>query len=101
MLLADKKIAVGCRLKYIVDYRDFLEPGIKLVENGALVFITPGQIPVPTSTVDTVQVDDEGVQVWFYINAGALNEVFTVTVQATDTENETVVDTVQFTVVAP
>lgn len=98
MLLSSNNIAVGSRLKYIVDYRDFLEPGIKVLQ--ASVIVTPGQSPTPTSTVDTVTIEN-GIFVWFYVNAGVLNEVFTVTVQAVDSETETVVDTVQFAVVAP
>ena len=98
MLLASKNIAVGNRFRYVIDYRDFLTPGIKV--NTATATITPGQTPTPTSTVDTVSINN-GVEVWFYINAGVLNEVFTVTVQVTDTETETVIDTVQFTVIAP
>lgn len=99
MLLASKNIAVGSRLKYVVDYTDFLEYGVKLLQRD--VYITLGQTPEPTSTVDTVQIDATGTEIWFFLNAGVLNEVFTVIVQATDSETETVVDTVQFTVVAP
>ena len=99
MLLAQKNIAAGSRLKYIVDYTDFLEAGIKLATLN--VFITPGQTPQPTSTVDTTQLDATGTQIWFFVNAAVLNEVFTVTVQATDSATETVVDTVQFAVVTP
>ena len=97
MQIAERNIGVGDRRKYVIDYRDFLEPGYTLT--GATVTVA-AQTPPATSTIDTVSVDN-GIKVYFFVNAGVLNEVFTANVVATDNLSETVNDTIQFTVIAP
>jgi hypothetical protein len=94
MLLSTRNITLGDTRRYVVDYRDFLDKGVKL----ATVAVTTNG---PTSTVQNASISEDETEVYFYATAGVLNEVFTVNLQVTDTNLETVNDTLDFTVVAP
>lgn len=93
MNIAKRNHTIGDRRRYIVDYRGWLD------EKRAITGHTV------TSSSATATVDDDSVrdasQVLFFINGGALNETFTVTVSITCSDTEIRHDTVSFTVIAP
>lgn len=96
MLLAKRYITQGDTRRYVIDYNDFLLKGIVLTA-AVIVNGTAGT----TSTVQNVTLDESATKVIFFATGGALNEVFTANVQVTDSNNEVVNDTIQFTVVSP
>lgn len=96
MLLDTRNIVQGDTRRFVIDYRDFLTKGYILAT--ATATLTPGA----TSTVGAVTLDETFTQVYMYITGGtALNEIFTASLQVTDTDGQTVNDTINFTVVAP
>jgi hypothetical protein len=86
----------GNVIRYILDYEQFLEPGTTITAFTAV--LAPGSSTTATITQTSVNPEGEGV---FFVNGGAVNEVFTVNLQGTDSRGEIVNDTVVFTVVAP
>ena len=95
MLIGTRTITQGDTRRYMIDYGDFLSKGIKLKAPTA-------SVPTgTTSSVGQVYLDLSETKVILYITGGMLNEVFTVSVQVQDTENETINDTIDFSVVSP
>lgn len=92
MILDRKPQTVGNRRKYIVDYSQWLDTGITLTAGTATTTSL-------TATVDTVS--HTNTTLVFFVNNGALNEIFTVALQITDSNSEVKNDTVEFVVVAP
>lgn len=94
MLIGRKTHTVGDDRRWRVDYRDFLAEGIILTAATCTSDST-------TATVDTVTLSPDKKWVYFYTHGGELNETFTVSIQATDSNSQTINDTVEFTVVVP
>jgi hypothetical protein len=92
MLIGRKPHTVGDKRKYIVDYSQWLDTGITLTAGTATTTSL-------TASVDTVSHTD--TTLIFFVHGGALNEIFTVVIQVTDTNSEVKNDTVEFFVVAP
>ena len=92
MVLDRKQHTVGNRRKYIVDYSQWLDTGITLTAGTATTTSL-------TATVDTVS--HTNTTLIFFANGGALNEIFTVVLQVTDSNSEVKNDTVEFFVIAP
>lgn len=92
MILDRKPQTVGNRRKYIVDYSQWLDTGITITAGTATTTSL-------TATVDTVS--HTASTLIFFVNNGALNEIFTVALQITDSNGEIKNDTVEFFVVAP
>src|ERR1700684_3481434 len=94
MNLAHRDIVTGDRRRYVIDYREFLPFGDKL----AAVLVTSSST---VSTIDTVLLSDDRTQVYFYVNAGlTFNEQFTAEIAVTDTNTQSINDTMYFTVIA-
>jgi hypothetical protein len=99
MDLGFRKITQGDVRRYEVDYSQFLPHGAKLKSPTGTIGPTGGSF---TSSIGAVSLDVTDTKVFIFITGGtALNEKFTVTLQVQDTFNETVNDTLNFTVVAP
>jgi len=96
MLLKNLFHTAGNSIRYIVDFSEFLEPGITITAFTAV--IDPAS--TTTATISQVSVNAEGEGV-FFVNGGAVNENFTVDLQGTDSRTEIVKHTVAYTVVAP
>lgn len=95
MLLGSKTLAQNDKRQYTVNYSNFLDKGRVLVT---------ATVTVPTGTssqVGAVTFDPKQHKVYFFINAGAINENFTATIQITDSEGQRVNDTVNFVVTNP
>lgn len=92
MLLGTLNHTVGDKRRRVVDYTPFLEPGKNSISS---VAVTVDKADVTISGAATI----EGKKVEFYAAGGTVNEVFTVTVQITCRNTETVTDTIQFTVI--
>lgn len=102
MKLANKSQTVGNVTRYEVDYSQWLDEGRTLKSTGfsaTLVNDAAGNLPPTDVTVDQVSVT--ATHLYFFVHGGSGNETFTVQVQVTDTLNEIVIDTVDFTCRAP
>lgn len=99
MLLGSQNITFGDTRRYKIEYEDFLVKGEDL--SSVTVAVSAGA----TSSIGTggnapkTSVDEKAI--YFWVIAGVLNEVFTVSVQVVTTVPQTVNDTIKFTVVAP
>lgn len=92
MQLAKASHTVGNRIRFIIDYSDWLDDGVT-VSAGAVTSSST------TATINgTLAIDNK---VLFYVNGGVLAETFTVSIQMTDSKGEIKNDTMAFTVVAP
>lgn len=91
--LASKFHTVGNRRRFTVDYSNWLSDGVTITTVTATSSSTTG-------TVDTIS-HLPGNCIQFFVNGGLLNEVFTISIQVTNTKTEVRNDTVVFTVVAP
>lgn len=94
MLLGTRNITQGDTRRVVVDYSEFLAQGAILASE--TVIMSSGA----TSTVQNATLSENKKMLIFFVTAGALNENFTVSVQITDSQGETVNDTINFTVVA-
>lgn len=92
MVIGRKNQTVGDRRKYIVDYSQWLDTGVTITLGAATTTSL-------TATIDTVSIT--ATTLIFYVNNGALNELFTVAIQVTDSNGEIKNDTIEFNVVAP
>jgi hypothetical protein len=92
MILDRKPQTVGNRRQYIVDYSQWLDTGVTLTAGTATTTSL-------TATIDTVS--HTTTTLVFFVNGGALNEIFTVVLQVTDSNSEVKNDTIEFFVVAP
>lgn len=91
----------GNRIRYSIDCSDFLEDvNATLTGTNLSVAVDPAQDPVPTDVV----IDGVGIvpssQIVFFMQGGAVQEVFTVLVQFTDSRGEVKNDSIQFYVVS-
>ncbi len=92
MLLARRSHTVGNRRRYTVNYCSWLNEG-DTVASGTAVSSSL------TATVDGVATGNN--KLVFFVNAGVLNETFTVSVQVTTSRGEVKNDTIEFAVLAP
>ena len=92
MILDRKPHTVGDIRRYIVDYSQWLDTGVT---------ITAGTATTTSITASVTAVSHTTSTLVFFVNGGALNEIFTVAVQVTDSNSEVKNDTVEFFVVAP
>ncbi len=98
MLLKNLNFTAGNKIRYRLDYSNWLEDGSTVASGTAtLVAQTPAITDV---TISGVLVDPTGHLV-FFVQGGSVNETFTVAVQATDSRGEIKNDTIAFTVIAP
>jgi hypothetical protein len=98
MLIGKKFHTAGNSIRYEIDYSEWLERGRTLNPASCAAVLEPG------STVTDVTVDQLSVtpsKLYFFVTGGSINEVFTVQATGVDSIGETVIDTVQFTGVAP
>jgi hypothetical protein len=96
MLIGSKQHSAGDRIRYEVDYIDWLDTGRTIRPNNFSAAVSSG---TTTAVIDTVSVTAD--KLYFFVNGGANNEAFTVQVSVTDTLGEVVVDTINFTITAP
>ncbi len=89
MLLGNRHITAGDTRRYLIDYREFLQPG----DTVSAVTVTTTSTH---SSVGVIQRDVMDTRVFFFILAGAAGEVFTVAVQITTVFGEIVNDTIDF-----
>lgn len=92
MKLAAQRHTVGDRKRWIVEYCNWLKPGISLVTGAAVSDSL-------TCTVSDVSITAD--KLIFFLNDGELSETLTVTVSITDTRTQEKNDTITFEVVAP
>lgn len=93
MQIATKPHTIGDRRRWQIDYSAYLQ-------DGAILSAGTVTTPSTTSSIDTVSISDDAKSLFFFVNGGALNEVFTAVVQVTTNKSEIVNDTIPFTVVA-
>jgi hypothetical protein len=93
MLLGRKNHTVGDDRRWVINYSDFLDKGIILTAATATSDSTTG-------TVGSVTLSDDRKRVYFYTHGGTLNETFTISLQATTSDSQTINDTAEFFVVA-
>ncbi len=91
MLLDHKPHTVGDRRQYIVDYSQWLDPGVTVASGTATATSLTASVDTVTHTTTTLA---------FFVNGGAINEIFTVALQITDSNSEIKNDTIEFNVVA-
>ena len=97
MLLGHRNLGSGDTIRYEIDYSDFLDRGAKLKS-------PTGWFPTGTtftSVLGSTTLDVTDTKVFVFVTGGVVNEQFTLTVQAQDTFNEVVNDTISFTIVSP
>lgn len=97
MKIGSKQHTAGNATRYEVDYSYWLEYG-RTLKGTAFSAAIQGTPPADV-TISAVSVTAD--QLYFLVSGGSVNEVFTVQVQVSDTLNEVVIDTIDFTVVAP
>lgn len=96
MLIGSKQHGAGNSTRYEVEYCYWLEPGRTLQNAGFSAVLVDAPADVAISAVSVT-----AHRLYFMIIGGSVNETFTVQVQVTDTLNEVVVDTINFSVLAP
>jgi hypothetical protein len=103
MKIARKAFSIGSTTRYFINYEYWLQEGRTLSQVGGdctAALIADPDIPgssVPTDVVvNQIQVTAD--KLYFFVSGGAVNETFTVQVQAKDTLGEIVIDTVEFVV---
>lgn len=98
MLLGTRIIAQNDLRQFRVNYREFLAKGAFI---STVVVTLPAGVAssIPVSPAQALSPDKE--EVWFYLQAGAVNETFTATVVMTDSTGQIVHDTLSVSVVAP
>lgn len=97
MLIGSRQHGAGNTTRYEVEYCYWLEKGRTLQDVGfSAVLVAGAPADVAISAVSVT-----AHRLYFFIAGGSVNETFTVQVQVTDTLNEEVVDTIDFTVAAP
>lgn len=97
MLIGLKQHSAGDTIRYEVDYSEWLDEGRTIRPNNFSATIL---VPAPADIVIT-SVSVTADKLYFFVTGGSANEAFTVQVSITDTLGEVVVDTINFTVVAP
>lgn len=93
MLLERRTVPMGDRRRIRLHYRDFLGTGELLAS------FTVTVIAGTVSTIDTVSISDDEKTGIFFVNAAAVKETFTATVQAVLNTTEVVTDTITFSTV--
>ena len=97
MLLGTIIHTAGNATRCGVDYCEWLEDGRSInPSNFSAGLVSPAPTDV---TIDRMSVTP--TRLYFWVSGGSINETFTVQVQVTDTLGEVVIDTIDFTVVAP
>jgi len=95
MQLGPRILSLGDNARIEVDYKDWLYEGAHLT--GGVVTLNGS----PHSTAGSVTLNDAKTRLIFFIQAGTVSEVFTVTVQATATDGQIVNDSILITVQNP
>jgi hypothetical protein len=99
MLLGSQNITTGDTRRFMVSYEDFL------IKGAVLTTVTVAVNAGVTSSIGTAGLAPKlfptDKSIVFWVIAGVLNEVFTVSVQVVDNLGNIVNDTIKFTVVAP
>lgn len=98
MLIGSKQFTAGNNTRYEVDFSQWLDEGRTLNQQSG--FLATLVAPVPAD-VTINQVSVTAHKLYFFVSGGSVNETFTVQTQVTDTLGEIVIDTINFTVVAP
>lgn len=96
MLIGSKQHSAGDRIRYEVDYLDWLDEGRTIRPSNFSAVVSSG---TTTATIESISVTSD--KLFFFVNGGAVNETFTVEVSIKDTLDEVVVDTINFTITAP
>lgn len=98
MKLARKPHAAGDKIRYEVDYCNWLVAGDTLTVAGSGVALSPGSAVIDVTISGVLVTADH---IYFFVQGGSISEVFTVTVTAEDSRGEITIDTVDFFVIAP
>lgn len=96
MLIGSRHHGAGNTTRYEVEYCYWLDRGQTLHNAGFSAVLVNAPADVSISGVSVT-----AHRLYFTLSGGSVNETFTVQVQVTDTLNEVVVDTINFTVAAP
>ncbi len=97
MLIGAKQHGAGNTIRYEVDYIDWLDEGRTLLPTG----FSATNITATVTDVTVSNVSVTAHKLYFFVSGGSVNEAFTVQTQVQDTLGETVIDTINFTVVQP
>lgn len=98
MVIGSKQHSAGDAIRYEIDYSYWLDEGRTIKNTGYSAAITT--TPAPSDvTISAVSVTAD--RLFFMLSGGSVNETFTVQVQITDTLDEVVIDTINFTITAP
>lgn len=99
MFLGTKQHTTGNKIRYFVDYSNWLETGETLSPAGNTVTMDPLTATVTDITISGLQVTP--TELIFFVAGGTLNEEFTLDVHAETSRGEKKNDTLAFTVTAP
>lgn len=100
MLLGRKNHTAGNETRFEIDYENWLESGETLSPTGNTVALSAAFTATVTDVVISgIQVTSN--KIYFMLEGGSLNEVFTLDVHAVTSRGEEKNDTLGFTVVAP
>lgn len=99
MRLGKRTFTAGNRIRFTVDYDNWLEPGESLT--GGTVALAAEFTATVTDITIEVPAINASRELVFYMEGGSVEEVFTLEVQVTTNRDETKVDTIDFVVVAP
>lgn len=102
MLLAQKVQSAGDKIRYELDYSNWLEgAGEGTSLTSGTVILDPKNNPQPTDIVIGAPTVGSNTRLIFTVAGGSANEVFTVDVQAVDSRTEIKNDTITFRITAP
>jgi hypothetical protein len=99
MLIAQKTQSAGDKIRYELDYSNWLEEGTSLTSG--TVILDPKNNPQPTDIVIGAPTVGSNTRLIFTVAGGSANEVFTIDVQAVDSRSEIKNDTISFRITAP
>jgi len=99
--LGRRSHGAGNKIKYTIDCSDFLEDvNATLTETNLTVQLDPANDPAPTGVVISGVAITPSQAIVFFLAGGAVQEVFTVLVQFTDSRGEIKNDSIEFYIVA-
>lgn len=99
MLIAQKIQTAGDKIRYELDYSNWLGEGMSLTSG--TVILDPKNSPQPTDIVIGAPTVGSNTRLIFTVAGGSANEVFTVDVQAVDSRTEIKNDTISFRITPP
>lgn len=101
MIIGRKAFSAGSKIRYEVDYEFWLERGRTLAVTDFTVTVNPDETTgvVPPDVVIS-QVSVTPTMLYFFVTSTVVDETFTVQVAIKDTLGESLIDTIEFSVLS-